>query len=492
MNTKLRKKIKKILLINPHGKITITKEGSRERKLAVPPLGIAYLGAQLLKHGYDVEVLDIMLEGYENEIIQSENSVIYGLSFEDCKKKIQEINPDAVGISCLFSNRVQEVLQVCEIVKEVSSQIGVILGGQHPSGMPELILNKNIDYILAGESDLTLIDFLNKVNNNEDIRTVEGLILEDNNSFIKIDKKNYPKVEDLPYPAWYLFNLEKYWDISMSDYEVKDGHTKKFMVMITSRGCPHNCYFCTSTLSSGRVFREREIEDVINEIKLYKEKYQIDEVQFWDDNFFVNKKRLKKLLRRLIEEFPGMSFETPSGTEVNALDDEVIELLAKAGFYKIFLAIESPNEAIQQEYIDKKVTINKIPQVVQKIKDAGMIAEGSFMVGFPQESKKEIDHTFNIASQFGLDRISFAIVNPLPGTELYDECLEKGLLYDDFNPQNIRFSNENIKIEDIPRGYISKRRREVWLEYMSDKIDVEAYEQEKLNDNNSLDESKVK
>lgn len=480
-NKSLKKEIKKFLLINPYGKITVTKEGSRERKLAVPPLGLAYLAAQLLKNNYEVEVLDIMLEGYENEIIQNENSIIYGLSFEDCKKRIKEINPDAVGVSCLFSNRAEEVLKICEIVKEVSPDIHVFLGGQHPSGMPGLILNKSIDYLLIGESDHTLIDLLNKINNNEDLKEVEGLVLEENDTIIRTQKKNYPRVEDLPYPAWHLFNLEKYWNIGMSDYEINDGKIKKFMVMITSRGCPHDCYFCTSTLSSGRVFRERTIDDVISEIKLYKEKYNIEEVQFWDDNFFVNKSRLKRLLRELIKEFPGMSFETPSGSEVNALDDEVIELLAKAGFYKIFLAIESPNEDIQKASVDKKVKVDRVPSVVKKIQEVGMIAEGSFMVGFPNETKKHIDNTFKVATKFGLDRISFAIVNPLPGTGLYNECKEKGLLYDDFNPQNIRFSNENIKIDGVSRGYISKKRREVWLDYMSNKIDVKKYEKEKLN-----------
>jgi len=477
----LKKNINSFLLINPHGKITVTKEGSRERKLAVPPLGIAYLGAQLQKNGYDVSILDIMLEGYENEINQDEYSIIYGLSFEECKSRIEKINPDAIGISCLFSNRAEEVLKICEIAKEVSSSIHVFLGGQHPSGMPNLILNKNIDYILTGESDYTLIDLLDKINNGSSVKDVEGIVYEENKIVKRADKKRYPEVESLPYPAWDLFNLEKYWAIGMSDYEVGSKKIKRFMVMITSRGCPHDCSFCTATLSSGRIFRERAIDDVIQEIKLYKEKYNIDEVQFWDDNFFVNAGRLKKLLKALANEFPEMSFETPSGTEVNALDDEVIDLLAKAGFYKIFLAIESPNEDIQKSSVDKKVKIDRIPSVVKKIQEAGMIAEGSFMVGFPNETKRHIDNTFNVAKDFGLDRISFSIVNPLPGTKLYKEVEEKGLLYDDFNPQNIRFSNENIKIDDIPRGYISQKRRDTWLQYMNDKIDIEAYENEKTN-----------
>jgi len=176
-----------------------------------------------------------------------------------------------------------------------------------------------------------------------------------------------------------------------------------------------------------------------------------------------------------------MEFEVPSGGEVNAIDEEVIELLAKAGFKKVFLAVESPNEDIQNRLIDKHVKLHRVRDVVKKLQEAGMIAEGSFMVGFPGQTKQQIDDTFELATQFGFDRISISIVNPLPGTPLYEQCKREKLLYEDFNPQDIRWSAENIKLDGVPRGYISKRRREVWIEYMKNKIDIEKYEKEKVN-----------
>ncbi|MCG2825568.1 MAG: radical SAM protein [Thermoplasmatales archaeon] len=190
---------------------------------------------------------------------------------------------------------------------------------------------------------------------------------------------------------------------------------------------------------------------------------------------------MKELLKSLISNFPNMEFEVPSGGEVNAIDEEVIELLAKAGFKKVFLAVESPNEDIQNRLIDKHVKLHRVRDVVKKLQEAGMIAEGSFMVGFPGQTKQQIDDTFELATQFGFDRISISIVNPLPGTPLYEQCKREKLLYEDFNPQDIRWSAENIKLDGVPRGYISKRRREVWIEYMKNKIDIEKYEKEKVN-----------
>ncbi|MBT5033998.1 MAG: radical SAM protein, partial [Rhodospirillaceae bacterium] len=212
----------------------------------------------------------------------------------------------------------------------------------------------------------------------------------------------------------------------------------------------------------------------------YRDTYGVDEIHFWDDNFFINKKRVKKLLKALVENFPDMSFQVPSGSEVNAIDDEVIELLSQAGFTKLFMAIESLNPDIQEDVIDKHVDLARVPDIVEKLRVKGIISEGSFMVGFPGESKAQIDHTFDTASKLGLDRISVSIVNPLPGTPLYDECIEKDLVYDDFDPQNVRWSTENIKMEEVDRGYISKRRREVWESYMKDKIDITKYETQNI------------
>lgn len=472
------KQFQKILLINPPGKITVTKEGSRERKLAVPHLGLAYLAANLRKHGYDVEILDVLIDGFHSEVAK-DNAILYGLDNDEIRRRIQKSQPDLVGISCIISNRSREVLSICALVKEVMPTTPVVLGGQHPSGMPEMIHDKNVDYILRGESDNSLVEFLSRLNKGEDISSVPGIVYKDKGRMQINPKQDYPDVNVLPLPAWDLFQLDKYWLAGVFDYEISQQKDKCFIILITSRGCPHNCYFCTSTLMSGRKYRPRRIKDVVGEIRRYKEGYDVAKILFWDDNFFVHKTRVKKLLGELIAHFPGMEFEVPSGSEINAIDDEMISLMARAGFKKIFLAVESPNPSIQKDQIDKKVKLDRIPIVVQKARAAGLITEGSFMVGFPGESKEQIDHTFEMATQFGFDRISISIVNPLPGTGLYKKCVDEQVLFPDYDPQDIRWSTENIKL-DVPRGYISARRRETWVKYMKDRISIDQYENEKV------------
>lgn len=471
----LRNTIKKVMLVNPQGKITLTEHGSRERKLAVPPLGLAYLAAQLRKFDYEVDILDTLIEGYEHEESIG-NVILYGLSEEDIRERIRAFNPDMVGVSCLFSNRGREALRLCEIAKEEIPDAHVILGGQHPSGYPSLVLKPFIDYLMYGEADNSLIELLEAINTKSDLKNVSQLVLEENGQIWRSSKMRMPNIHTLPLPAWDALNLSKYWEVGLADYEVRDENEKKFMVMISSRGCPHDCFFCTAPMMTERRYRQRTIPDIINEISAYVDNFGTREIHFWDDNFFINKKRVKELLRELIKTFPSLSFQVPSGSEINAIDEEVIDLMAQAGFKKLFMAVESPNEEIQDGYVDKKVDLSRIRQLVVKLRQVGIISEGSFMVGFPHETKKQVDTTFQKAQEFGFDRISISIVNPLPGTPLYEMCEKENLLYPDFDPQNIRWSAENIKLDDVERGYIGKRRREVWVEYMKNRIDIEKYE----------------
>ncbi len=478
----LKKKIERVLLISPPGKMVVTRDGARERKLAVPPLGVASMAAALRQQCpyIHVEILDVMIEGYDNERAEG-IEILYGLDNDQVAARIEAFKPDMVGVSCLFSNRGKEAVGLCEVAKKTVPDAHVVMGGQHPSGMPQLVLNESIDYILYGEADNSLPRLIETINTGGDITAVSQIVLADGDSYWKSEENDYPDPSSLPFPALDIIGLDKYWAASAPDFEAND--YKKFVMMLTSRGCPHACYYCTAPFMSDKRYRRKEVPEILDEIQFYIDTYGAEEIHFWDDNFFINKKRTKDLLRELARNFKEISFQVPSGTEINALDDEIIDLLKEAGFIKMSLAIESMNPEIQQNNIENKVNLDRVPDVVRKLRNHGIITEGSFMVGFPGESKKQIDHTFETATKLGLDGIHISVVNPLPGTPLYDECVEKNILSDDFDPQDIRFSSENIKMPDVEKGYMSKRRRDVWLEYMSKRVDVEEYESQAGYDN---------
>ncbi len=209
-------------------------------------------------------------------------------------------------------------------------------------------------------------------------------------------------------------------------------------------------------------YRKRTNDDVIDEIRWLRDDFGVQEIQFLDDNFFVSGPRVKALCKDLAENFPDMTFSVPAGTEVNALDEEMIDHLADANFYRLTMAIESANQEIQDEKIDKRVDLEKVPQLIQYAKSRGIEVRGFLMIGFPDETKESILHTADYAMSLEMDDFALSVVTPLPGTPVHDEAVERGLLTEAFDPDDIRYSVSSIKIEGMSQEEIEDVRRNTW------------------------------
>lgn len=483
--------VKKLLLINPPGKCLIRKiDGSIvERKHCQPPLGLAYLGAACLRAGYDVEILDILAEGYESERL-SEHFIIYGLDTPAVLERIRAAKPDLIGVSILFSHLASECYAIIRAIREAFPHILIVTGGHHPSSMPDRVMeNPDIDFVMSGECDTTFPQLLEALNGRGDFGSIRGLHYRDGgkvvdtmagvapvvagkefNYYLRKDGPNPQDVDALEYPAWDLLKLHLYWE---SEVRMGGGNVmrERYLPMVTTRGCPHTCFFCTSPLMGGyKGYRKRELEDVYAEIRWAVKKYGIQEIQFLDDNFFVSVARVKELLRHLADEFSDIVFSVPAGTEANALDDEMIELMAKANFYRVFLALEAGDQSIQNEQIDKHVNLARVPALVAKCKEAGLEVRGYFMLGFPNETRAQMIHTAEFAMSLDLDDFALSVVSPLPGTPLFDQCIAENLFVNDFDVNDIRYSVSHIRMADITPDELEAIRTSYWQEHKARKL----------------------
>ena len=323
--------------------------------------------------------------------------------------------------------------------------------------------NSFIDFVIQGEADESIVQLMDSLNGHLPINQVKGLfhrengVVKDNMDKVKpavegVGWKYYrhkeapipSQIDELPFPAWDLFPMKTYW-ASEVRFGLGDVSRERFAIVQSTRGCPHTCNFCTSPLLSGyQAYRRRSVDHVIEEIRWLQKTYHIEEIQFMDDNFFVSVPRVKKLCKRLIEEFPDLVFSAPGGAEVNSLDDELIDLLAKTNFHKLMLAIEAGSEEIQEKRVDKKVKLHRVPHVIQTIRDKGMTTHGLFMIGFPDETKEQMLKTISFAKSLDLDDFSILIATPLPGTPFYDECVDRDLLYKGFDVNDLCYGNSNI------------------------------------------------
>jgi magnesium-protoporphyrin IX monomethyl ester (oxidative) cyclase len=471
----MEKRINKILLVNPPGTIFVQPDGTKQVKDCPPPLGLAYLAAQF-SGKYDIQVYDMAIEGFGNEKRISDNTILFGDDFLKLDKLLADYNPDLVGASCILSNRSRAVLEICNRVKKVNREIITVVGGHHASALPSHILQGNADFVLAGEADHSFLDLIHRLNNREDISGVSGLAYRKSGQIVVQPKTDFVEdLDSLPFPAWDIVGLEKYWGKIPMGIPLMD---EKYAVVNASRGCPHICKYCAVPTHTGiKNFRPRSINLIRSELEFLVNKYGIGEVQFTDDNFFVGRNRIKEICKMLSSNFRGMHFAVPTGTDLGTLDCDIIDHLQEAGFHYILLGIETGDLDIQGRFVDKRIDLDKTRRLVEYLKQAKIKASGGFMMGFPGETREQVQRTIDLATSLDLDKVYFIMVTPLPGSQLYDFCMEKGLLYPDFNVEEIRYSSTFIANPNIPRQELEELRRSEWKKYMKKQgQDIQAYD----------------
>jgi radical SAM superfamily enzyme YgiQ (UPF0313 family) len=330
---------------------------------------------------------------------------------------------------------------------------------------------------MLGEADHSFPQLVESLNHGKDITQVAGIVYLKEGHMIVQERTDFVKdLDSLPFPEWDIVGIDKYSKIGMSQMALR-GKCNRFAVMVSSRGCPHACDYCAVPVHCGvKNYRRRDLEKVVNEIGWLIERYAIEEIQFLDDNFFVDNRRVKRLCKLLISKFPDTHFSVPAGTDVSNMDYEVLDLLKEAGFYHLELGIETGDINIQASYVDKKIDLQDLSKKIKYMKRIGIETAGIFMIGFPDETREQIQKTVDLATSLDLDWIYFPIVTPLPGSPFYKYCLEEGLLVDDYDVNAPRFTTSYIKNPNISRQELETIRKNVWREYMSKRINIDDYD----------------
>lgn len=447
-----KKDIEKVMLIKPSN----IMPSDSVRRLSTP-IGLLYLAAVLRENNYDVNILDSTCEGYYKTNKFNEDYLLYGLSDEEIVKRVREYAPDIVGVTSMFSAQQKNAIHYCDLVKSVNKEIPVILGGIHPSLMPhDTIKNNSVDYVIIGEGEYRLINLLKSIKQGK-APAFDGIAFK-NNGNISFNPMT-TRIEDLdllPLPARDLIDFERYVEIGVpyGPFPRRD-RTEGIM---TSRGCPFNCNFCATVQYWGRSFRMRSVENMIKEIDELVNKYKIQEIQFYDDNMTVNKKRAMELFERLKDY--KISWCTPHGVMINLIDEKMIKLMAESGAYQLSFGIESGSRRVLERIIQKKLPEkNKVKEVVKMCHENGIQVHGMFIVGFPGERREEMFETFQYPFDTDFDSVSFFIASPLPGSRLFYECRKKGYL----DEKNMKYDVKHVDIiipKDSPDYVMSREELE--------------------------------
>lgn len=373
-----------------------------------PPLGIAYLAAVSEKKGWEVNVID---------------SEAWGYNYEDIRKMIGLFMPDLIGMQTYCTN-ISQCQKVANIAKSINQNIRVILGGAQVTLFPDKYIQENIDFVCVGEGELVVEKLLTKLEQNSnnpdtipDYNDIPGLVW-NNSKEIVINKKQelITNLDLIPLPARHLFPMHLY----QSSAQLRG---KKTLNIMTSRGCPYRCAYCSGHINFGRSFRYFSTERVIEELKIMIRDFKIDGIQFYDETFTVNKKRVFELCDALIKN--NVNLPWTCFTRVNLVDEELLTAMKKAGCYQIFFGIESGNQRLL-DLIKKDITLDQARNAVKLCKNIGIESFCSFMINLPSETKEESINTIKFAIELDPDYAQFPITTPFPGTELYNIAKKEG------------------------------------------------------------------
>lgn len=406
----------------------------------VPPLGLAYLAAMAEKEGHTVKILDALLEGCDQRRKERDGQFErVGLSWKEIEHKVTHFQPDLVGISCMFSYMNDNMHKVAGLVKNYDRNIPVIVGGAHSSLFTKNVLNDaNIDFVVIGEGETTFVEFIRNLNEGyRNCHDVKGIAYSRKGKIIfNAPREPIQNLDDLPFPARHLLQIKEY-----SSKHVIHGHTRPktraYTSMLTSRGCPFQCTFCTVPKVWGRGWRARTPENVVTEIQELKRIYGIQEIHFEDDNISLDRSRMKRICELLIEKKVNVSWTTPNGIAALTLDKELISLMGRSGCYRLNFGIESADPFVLRQ-IRKPINLKQISNVIRWCQQHGIETCGFFIIGFPSDSLNSIRKTFSFAVESELDYANFNILVPFPATEIHKIVVERGLMPKDAKIETCR------------------------------------------------------
>jgi len=429
------------------------------RSLGLPdifqPLGLLYIAACLEKK-YCVSIIDTPSEGLQS-IKKIKGQYYLGLTFEEIEKRIRGLEPDVVGITVPFTVNLESAIQVASMVKLIDKKIITILGGIHPTACPaETLAFGCVDFVVIGEGEDTIQELLRAFINysNENLRNIPGIGFKYKNDIVLNSPRDSIKnVDLLPFPARHLLPMENYFTAMKTGLAQRKNYiyNNRWATIITSRGCPYNCNFCSIHGVMGRKFRPRSPESVVDEIKHVVQEYDIRHINFEDDNLTLDKKRAERIFDLMIENKIDVTWSAPNGIRADAIDENLVRKMKLSGCKRVFVAPESGEMRVLADIIGKNLDLKKVEESIKLFRKYKIIVDGSFVIGFIGETKKDIWKTIRYAiklEKMGLDGVGFHIATPYYGTRLYEEAKLKGFLREDISVNLFTTAEPLIKTPD--------------------------------------------
>ncbi len=407
---------------------------------AVPPLGLCYVAASLRKAGHDVRVIDTSGEAIDRltPIDDTRHTVRRGLSDDEV---LDRIDPETqlIGFGVMFS---QDWLEARGLIQKAHARFPravLVAGGEHATAEPAGVLASSpIHYIIAGEGDHAICELVEHLEGRRPLERVSACLYRGDAGEVRrttpvVRERN---IDALPWPAWDLIPIERY---------LSGGHgwgvdRGRNMPMNATRGCPYQCTFCSNPTMWTTRWVARSPADVLAEVKHYIERYGATNFDFQDLTAIIRKDWVIEFASLLIEEQLHITWQLPSGTRSEALDDDVLPLLVESGCTNITYAPESGTDEVLVR-IKKKIKTDRMLRSMRQAVKAGCNVKANFIFGFPEDTVRSLRPTFWFLVKMavaGVHDVSIAPFRPYPGSEIFRMLQKRGTIPDPLDDQYYR------------------------------------------------------
>jgi anaerobic magnesium-protoporphyrin IX monomethyl ester cyclase len=428
-----------------------------------PPLGLAYLAAVCERAGYEVRV-------YDGDVEETPLGT-----------ELASFAPDVVGITA-NTTQITAAWRDADLVKQPGPKYGrpglvtapyVILGGPHPTVLPEESASKpSVDVVVRGEGEATLLEVLARLGaapkgdtiESGSLEGVAGITYRETGGTVTSTPDRPPipveGVELLPYPAWHLFDLDRYTNLQPTVDQVQG----RSLPILTSRGCPYRCSYCSQI--GPRRWRARSVESVVDEWRWLVREQGVAEIGVLDDSFNIDRSRVLEICRHLVEEgLDRVPWIMINGIRANLADEETLGAMKRAGCIRAAFGVESGNQRILDTVVDKHLTLDQVRAAFRAARTVGMETIGFFIIGLPGETEATMEDTIRFACELDPVVANFSIATPFPGTQMYETVKKEGRIlaetWDDyvFFEGKARFEMPGLPAELVERKWKEAYRR---------------------------------
>jgi len=464
----MNKNVKKILFlvppniqfkdfINPAYNTRVVKKkfGNFGSILTDMPLGIISLSAYVKKHlSIEVKVIDFNVELNKLTEFNFKSFEDYFYNFISQSKWL-DFNPDIVGISSLFTPSFQNMLDIAKCCRNIFPKTFIVAGGGVPTTMHEDIFKLSNDFnaLCFGEGEKPLLNLVKAIDKFDYVEKSSSWITK--KKVIKGEFFKYDFIEDLdeiPFYDYDILNIDDYGlNPAITAYASIKDKKQNFHVM-TSRGCPNRCCFCSSHTVHGRKMRYFSLKRVKKDFELLKNKYKAETFIFQDDHLMADTKRAIKIIK-LVKEL-GVKAVFQNGLALYALDRKMLETIKSAGVDQLMLSVESGSERVLREIMHKPLDLNIVKQVANDCRDLNIYTNVNILIGLPGETKKDIEEAKLFLRTIDTNWFMIFCASPLVGSEMYEICKKNNYIKGDFIGSD--YKKAVVETEDFSGEYIQK------------------------------------